>query len=104
VLEAVLPGLHARPGEVLLDLQRVRREDLDGKILVYSDSPGATYLGELSKISPVLDGLEQQFDLYAKRLRIFIHPRLQEEIAAAGLQEKAHEATLDMLRSEFPKK
>jgi len=104
VLQLVLPSLKVRPGEVLLDLQRVRREDLDGKILVYSDSPGATYLGELSKISPVLRGLEQQFDFYAKRLRIFIHPRLQEDLAAAGLQEKAHEATLDMLRSEFPKK
>jgi HD superfamily phosphohydrolase/tRNA A-37 threonylcarbamoyl transferase component Bud32 len=100
VLEAVKPGLNVRPGEILLDLPRVRRrEEIGGKILVYADSPGATFLGELSNISPVLAGLQEQFDRYAKRLRIFVHPRIYR--ALDGVEEKAHKAVLEMLRSEF---
>jgi hypothetical protein len=49
----------------------------------------------------VLGELEKQFDLYAKRLRIFMHPRLHDELG--GLEERAHQATLEMLRAEFPK-
>lgn len=98
-LEAVKPGLGVRPGEVLLDLPRVRREEIGGKLLVYADDPGAELLGELSAISPVLAGLQQQFDLYAKRLRIFVHPRLDRELE--GIRERVYEVILEMLRSEF---
>jgi HD superfamily phosphohydrolase len=99
VLESLKPGLRVLPGEVLLDLPRVRREESGGKVLVYADEPGAELIGDLFTISPVLSGLQEQFDFYAKRLRIFIHPRLEHELE--GIQEKAHRQVLDMLRDDF---
>jgi uncharacterized protein len=98
-LERVKPGLRVRPGEVLLDLPRVRREEIGGRLLVYADDPGAELLGDLSNISLVLAALREQFDLYAKRLRIFVHPRLYRELE--DVQQSAYQEVLDMLRSDF---
>lgn len=99
MLETIKPGLHIRPGEILLDLPRVRREETGRKLLVYADRPGAELIGEVSSISPLLNKLKDQFDLYAKRLRIFVHPRVDRELE--GLQEHAHRAVLEMLRREY---
>jgi hypothetical protein len=97
-LESLSPGLHVSPGEVLLDLPRARREDSPGRIIVYADEPDADRVGELMKISPVLNGLDTAFDQYVKRMRVFIHPRLAGELQ--GSMNEAHARILGRFREQ----
>ena len=100
-LESAFDGLSIAPGEVLLDMPRRNREELGGKVLVYSDEP-TDYLGELFTISPVLRGLSEAFDVYAKRLRLFVHPRVADQLEGEDEHQRAYETILDYLRSRFP--
>lgn len=98
VLNEVVPGVNPRPGEILLDVPRARREESEGKVLVYSDPPDTAYLGDLSQASPVLNNLTQSFELYVKRLRVFIHPRIHALVLPKS--EQVHKALLTRLRAD----
>lgn len=99
VLESEVPGLDSvRSGEILLDVPRAQREDSRGRILVYADPPDPAYLDELHKASPVLQNLGQSFELFVKRMRFFIHPRIMKKID--GHDGRIHEALLERLRSD----
>ena len=65
--------INTRPGDVLVDLPRRRREESGGRVVVYSDDRREN-LGDLYLFSPILTSIKDSFDLFAKRLRVFIHP------------------------------
>jgi hypothetical protein len=99
-LQDVVPGLTIRRGELLLDLPRQRREEAGGSVLVYTDD-GTTLMGDLFEISPFLENHKESFELNVKRMRVFLHPRLDAEIRKAGASSKAYEACLAALRKEW---
>ena len=67
------------PHEILLDAPPVHRE-VDFKIDVYFPKSGR--YRPLGEISPVVRALGLQFDDYVKRVRIFAHPRVAEDLAS----------------------
>lgn len=82
-------------GDILIDLPRREREEMGGHVIVWSDD-GREILGDLNKISPIVQVLHNSFDLYAKRLRVFLHPRLAEDDVV-----QIRTAVLDFLRGRF---
>lgn len=99
-LQSVAPTLDVKPGEVLLDLPRVPRDETTGRVLVYTDDT-AEFMGELFQISPNLHQHQQSFEQYVKRMRIFLHPRVYGHLLRNGLESRAHKATLDALRVAY---
>lgn len=100
VVESHCSGLHLKPGELLLDLPRPRREEAGGQVLVYTDD-GASFMGELFSISPFLSQHRESFELNVKRMRVFVHPRVYEQLTSEGKLQNIYDACLDELRSEF---
>jgi HD superfamily phosphohydrolase len=98
VLSSLLPNEAISPGDVLIDLPRREREELGGVALVYADEP-REFVGELFSVSPVLSQLREAFDLFAKRMRVFVHPRIWESFGAD--QTVAHNAVLERLRTLY---
>jgi hypothetical protein len=92
--------LDIKPGEVLLDIPRARREEGGGKVLVYTDDR-REQLGELFTISPFMEQHRESFELHVKRLRVFLHPRVYDELEDKGVLERAYDQTLQRLRSEY---
>jgi HD superfamily phosphohydrolase len=70
-------GRVVAPHEILLDAPPVERE-VDFKIDVYFPKSGR--YRPLGEISPVVRALGLQFDDYVKRVRIFAHPRVADEL------------------------
>ena len=99
-LTAILPDLDIKPGEVLLDLPRPRREETTGEVLVYTDM-GDQLIGELFSVSPILEKQKDSFELNVKRLRIFLHPRLEKRIQEANAETQAYKVSLEALRKEW---
>lgn len=90
-------GVETRPGDVLVDLPR-RREDLGGRAVVYADDRREN-LGDLYQVSPIMTAMKDNFDLLAKRLRVFIHPECLRE---AGVEKSLIRAcTLEYLRDNY---
>jgi HD superfamily phosphohydrolase/tRNA A-37 threonylcarbamoyl transferase component Bud32 len=100
VLESVVPGLEIRPGEVLLDVPRARQEEAGGRVLVYTDD-GREQLGELFTISPFMEQHRESFELHVKRLRVFLHPRVYDELQDRGRLSTAYLQCLTRLREEY---
>jgi len=75
------PGLVVRSGDVLVDLPMRKRELSGGLTFVYGDT-GDEQLGELMHVSPLLKGWQAEFDMHAKRCRVFIHPEVDEALGA----------------------
>jgi HD superfamily phosphohydrolase len=100
VLEEVAANLVIRPGEVLLDLPRARREEAGGRVLVYTDDR-REQLGELFTISPFLEQHRESFELHVKRLRVFLHPRVYNYLEAEGVLGVAYDECLHRLRAEY---
>lgn len=102
VLNNRFPTMKVRPGEILLDLPRASKEESDGRIFVYADEPGAEYIGELGgprSVSPLLGPtLSMSFDLYVKRMRMFIHPRVYRFIGQDF--SSVHSEVLDNYREQ----
>jgi HD superfamily phosphohydrolase len=71
-------GIPTRPGDILVDLPRRRREESGGRAVVYADDRREN-LGDLYQVSPLMASMKDSFDLFAKRLRIFIHPQCLRE-------------------------
>jgi HD superfamily phosphohydrolase len=71
-------GRVVAPHEILLDAPPVERE-VDFNIGVYFAKTGQ--YRPLGEISPVVRALGSQFDDYVKRVRVFAHPRVAEELA-----------------------
>jgi len=101
-LDDVLPGMNIQDGELLLDLPRPRREEAGGAVLVYTDD-GEGYMGDLFAISPFLENHKQSFELYVKRMRVFIHPRIYDALEQGGLLKRAYDSCLNTLRKEWAK-
>lgn len=99
-LKEVMPGLDVRPGEILVDLPRVSRDTSKGAVLVYTDK-GHSLMGELFKLSPNLQQHQHWFEQYVKRMRIFLHPRIYEEVRKSGRVDDAYNRGLDALREAF---
>lgn len=99
-LTSLHPELKIAEGEILLDLPRERREDASGKVLIYTDD-GSEFMGDLFSISPLLQQQRESFELNVKRMRVFLHPRLYEELSTAGQLAHAYDSCLDTLRGEW---
>jgi HD superfamily phosphohydrolase len=69
------------PHEILFDAPPVARE-VDFNIDVYF--PKQKQYRALGEISPVVRALGNQFDDYVKRVRVFAHPRVVEELKSSG--------------------
>jgi HD superfamily phosphohydrolase len=80
IRKAITDGLRipTRPGDILVDLPRRHREESGGRAVVYADDRREN-IGDLYQISPVMASMKDSFDLFAKRLRIFIHPQCLRE-------------------------
>ena len=104
LITEVLHGLDAslgiRPGEVLLDIPRARREESGGLVLVYTDD-GHQFLDGLFEISALLQGHKESFELNVKRMRIFLHPRVYAQLESANRVSDAYRACLDALRERY---
>lgn len=100
VLESVMPGILVRPGEILVDLPRVSRDTPTGNVLVYTDE-GKTLMGDLFSISPNLQQHQDAFDRFVKRMRIYVHPRIYNEVLDAGRLQAVYDEGLAALRSKF---
>ena len=86
-------------GDVLLDVPKTKREMLGGRVLVYSDDK-EEMLGELFELSPLVDNLKESFDQYAKRLRVFIHPRVAKVLEDQSAIPRAREVVFEYLREQ----
>lgn len=93
-----IPSIRIQPGEILLDVPRANRESSKGKVIVYADPPDAVSIGDIVTASPVLQNLGQSFELYVKRLRIFVSPGLSRVVGERHVE--VHHAVLERLRSE----
>jgi HD superfamily phosphohydrolase len=84
------------PHEILFDAPPVERE-VDFNIEVYFDKDRE--YRPLGKVSPVVRALGTQFDDYVKRVRIFAHPRVVEDLQSlpqlSELLQRAIEKTGD---------
>lgn len=96
-IETVMPELKIHPGEVLVDVPRVNRGDPNGKILVYSDED--EYLEDLFIASPLLSQNKSAYELYVKRMRVFIHPRVATKLGRR--MTDARHAVLVALREKL---
>lgn len=99
---AIAPKISIAAGDLLLDLPRPAREEAGGQVLVYTDD-GSQFMNELFTASPLLQSQRDAFELHVKRMRIFVSPRVYESLASRDLVEKAHDACLEALRSEWGK-
>lgn len=70
-------GRIVAPHEILLDAPPIQRE-VDFNIDVYF--PKSREYRPLGDISPVVRALGMQFDDYVKRVRIFVHPRVVDDL------------------------
>jgi hypothetical protein len=100
VLREVCPDITIRPGDVLLDLPRARREEAGGRVLVYTDDK-REQLGDLFTISPYLEQHRESFELHVKRLRVYIHPEVYDELDSRGRLQAAYDRSLEILRAEY---
>jgi len=87
--------LPVSPHEVLIDAPPVKLE-VDFDVEVFFSKPGV--FRRLDEVSPVVRTLaREQFDDYVKRVRIFVHPRLQEGLRRrSNLAELVAEATAEV--------
>jgi HD superfamily phosphohydrolase len=83
------------PHEILFDAPPVHRE-VEFNIEVYF--PKENTYRQLGEVSPVVDTLaRKQFDDYVKRVRVFAHPRLADDMSSLGnLEESLREAVQQM--------
>ena len=91
--------VRTRPGDVLVDLPRRHREESGGRAIVYADDLREK-LGDLYQVSPVMASMKDSFDLFAKRLRIFIHPQCLRR-GQRGEERDSHADTLTTLRETY---
>lgn len=98
LLNSSFPTLDMKPGDVLLDIPLSKREMLGGRALVYADDSDEL-LGDIFDLSPLLEGLKDSFDRYAKRLRVFVHPDAHDALEGMSMVEKAREIVFEHLRS-----
>lgn len=71
-------GRRIAPHEVLLDAPPTRRE-VEFKIEVYFPKEGV--YRSFAEVSPVVETLaRRQFDDYVKRVRVFVHPRIADDV------------------------
>ena len=85
-------GRRIAPHEVLFDAPPVRRE-VEFRVEVFF--PKENLYRMLAEISPAIHTLAtRQFDDYVKRVRIFVQPRLAEELNTAGVIDQLLRETL----------
>lgn len=85
-------GKRVAPHEILVDAPPVKRE-VEFHVEVYF--PKEDLYRTLGSISPVVHALAtQQFDDYVKRVRVFVHPRLADEMRALPSTHALVEAAL----------
>jgi HD superfamily phosphohydrolase len=92
-------GLPIRPCDILIDAPPVKLE-VDINVAVVAKDGAVRALAD---VSPVADALaRQQFDDHVKRVRIFVHPRLREDLASPMANnawlERAIQNTCDEIR------
>ena len=80
------------PHEILFDAPPVQRE-VDFNIDVYFPKEG--HYRSLGEISPVVRALGSQFDDYVKRVRIFAHPRVVEDLRGLSQLNELLQAAID---------
>jgi HD superfamily phosphohydrolase len=87
-----------RPGDILVDLPRRRPEGSSGRVVVYSNDRRER-LGDLYQASPEVAYTKDSFALFARRLRVFIHP----ECLRSSTAEKAviRDRMLGHLREKY---
>jgi HD superfamily phosphohydrolase len=92
---AGIAGRPLRHGDVVLDIPTKRREELGAGVVVYlqrnADEPRT-----LDEASPIVGGLKDEFDLHVRKSRVFLHPRLAEELGEAPL-ERCRQAVWEVL-------
>lgn len=89
-------GRRIPPHEVLFDAPPVKRE-VEFNVAIHF--PKENCYRSLAEVSPVVQTLAtKQFDDYVKRVRIFVHPRLVEEIRQSGQLSALLVETLDGMR------
>lgn len=86
IIAPLTPGHEVRRGDALIDLPLRNRELSGGLTYVYDDFSGAP-LGELLQVSPLLRSWQSEYEKYAKKCRIFIHPEV--EVALGGAVDSA---------------
>lgn len=85
-------GRRIAPHEILFDAPPVRRE-VEFQVEVYF--PKENVYRMLAEVSPAVHTLAtKQFDDYVKRVRIFVHPQLVEELARTGPLDALMQETL----------
>jgi uncharacterized protein len=85
-------GRRIAPHEILFDAPPVKRE-VEFNVQVYF--PKENVYRTLAEVSPAVHTLAtKQFDDYVKRVRIFVHPRVAEELRAVSSLDPLMEETL----------
>jgi HD superfamily phosphohydrolase len=88
-------GRRVAPHEVLFDAPPVKREV---EFHVEVNFPKENCYRPLGEVSPVVTTLAtRQFDDYVKRVRIFVHPRLSDDLRALGSLDDLLSETLERM-------
>ena len=88
-------GRRVAPHEVLIDAPPVKRE-MEFRVEIHF--PKEQLYRPLGDVSPVVQTLAQkQFDDYVKRVRVFVHPRLVDELRAPGNLADLLSAAIDRM-------
>jgi HD superfamily phosphohydrolase len=81
------------PGDVIFDVPTKQRESAPQKTLVYLQRDGDEGHA-LDEASPIIESLRAEFDMHAKKSRVYVHPRLMARLEPhiAGAVSEVREA------------
>jgi HD superfamily phosphohydrolase len=96
-LEEVLgPDAQILRGDLIIDVPTKRREQLGGPVVVYLQDRDRAQ--SLEEASPLLRELRDEFDQHVKKCRVFIHPRIADQLREQGRIQAAREQLTRTLR------